>query len=204
MAYNFNFDLTRVSRSLFTEIAKFSDKRNVHRRIGDVAERLVKTFKIQELTGLPVSDALRVIEDLMVVYTKNLAERERFERTNNRALFLPHCSRKYMDNRCKARFIPEFSSYICQHCSADCLINKASRIGKERGYDVYVLPGGSCISKILGKRNYDGIVGVACAEEIQLGIKLLSRYGISYQAVPLIKNGCSGTKFALKTLEEIL
>ncbi len=204
MAYNFNFDLTRASQSLFTEIAKFSDKRNVHRKIGNVAERLVKTFKIQELTGLPVSDALRIIEDLMVVYTKNLAERERFERTNNRALLLPHCSRKYMDSRCKARFISEFSSYICQHCSDDCLINKASRIGKEKGYDVYVLPGGSCISKILGKRHYDGIVGVACAEEIQLGIKLLSRYEISYQAVPLIKNGCSGTKFNLQTLEEIL
>ncbi len=204
MPYKFTFDLSQFSQSLLKEIAKFSEKREIHKKIGKTARYLVKKFKVHRIIGLPVSDALMVIEDLIDTYVKNLAQRERFLKTSKRALLLPHCARKYMDRRCKARFHPDLAYYECMHCSPDCRINQASKLGEKKGYDVYVLPGGSCVRKILTRRKYEGVVGVACCEEIKLARKFLETLNMPAQAVPLIKNGCSGTKFSMETLEKTL
>lgn len=204
MAYRFTFDLSRFSRSFFKEVAKFSDKKGIHKKIGKSARYLVKKFKVHEIIGLPISDALTIVEDLIDTYVKNLTQRERFLKTNKRALLLPHCSRKYMDSRCKAKFNPRLSYYECAHCSPDCRVNKATTLAKSKGYDVYILPGGSCVKKILTKKRYEGVVGVACCEEIKLADKFLKLIDMPAQAVPLIKNGCSGTKFSIETLKNIL
>ena len=204
MAYKFNFDLTGLSQSLFREIARICDEKNVHRKIGSLSRRLVKKLRVQEVTGLPLSDALTLIEDLMNDYIENLAQKEDFQKTKKRALLLPHCSRKYMDNRCQAAFDPETSSYICAGCSSTCLIRQAVEVGKEKGYDIYILPGGSCIRKIIQKGRYDGVIGVACCEEINLARDLLKSFKIAIQSVPLIKNGCSNTSFNIETLKAIL
>lgn len=194
--------MSHLSQSLFKELARLSKKKNIHKKAGETARYLVKKFKVHELTGLPLSDAFTVMEDLVDSYVINIVNRETFLKTKKRALFLPHCSRKFMDNRCQAKFDTKTSSYTCARCSKDCLVNKATRLGKERGYDVYVLPGGSCIRKILPK--YNGIVGVACCDEIKLAWQILSSMNIPSQSVPLTKNGCSNTKFNLKTLERVL
>lgn len=204
MTYEFDFDLTKISRSFFRELAKFSDKNSIHRGVGNLAEDVVDRFNIQEATGVPVSDTLKVINDMMDIHAKNLSKEEDFRDSSDRALFLPHCARKYMDNRCEANFDDDLSSYRCQHCSEDCLINKATQMGEKRGYDVFVLPGGSCIPKIMNRRDYDGVVGVACSDEIQLGREYLEKLGVPYQGVPLLKNGCSGTEFNLDTFEQVL
>ncbi|MDI6691281.1 MAG: DUF116 domain-containing protein, partial [Candidatus Bathyarchaeota archaeon] len=86
----------------------------------------------------------------------------------------------------------------------DCLINRAVLLAEKKGYDVYILPGGSCVQKILKSRHYDGVVGVACGEEIRISGKALSDLGVAGQAVPLIKNGCANTIFNLETLSNVL
>ena len=169
MPYGFSFDLSQISKAFFKELARVATEKNMHRRIGDRARSLAEKFKIRELTGLDVSDALMVVEDLVDIYARNLSERKEFLRTTRRALFLPHCSRKYMDNRCQAKFDPEIPSYYCAQCSSDCLVNKATALGRERGYDVFVLAGSSCIPKILKKDAYEGVVGVACSQELKVG-----------------------------------
>ena len=204
MPYKFTFDLSRISRFFFTEITKISYQKGMHRRIGKTVHEVIKRFKIQEATGLNFSDAVLLLEDLIDIQARNLLEREKFVQTKKRALFLPHCARKYMDNRCKAVFNPNIPSYICAHCSPDCLINRAASFAEEKGYDVYILPGGSCIPKILQARRYEGVVGVACGEETKLGKKILENYGVVGQAVPLIKNGCANTSFNIETLFDIL
>lgn len=200
MPYKFTFDLSRISRFFFTEIAKIGYRKSMHKRVGKTTREMIKRFKIQETTGLNLSDAVLILEDLIDIQARNLLERERFLQTKRRALFLPHCSRKYMDNRCKAVFHANIPSYFCGHCSPDCLINKAVSFAEEKGYDVYILPGGSCIPKILQSKHYQGIVGVACGEEMRLGGEISQRMGIVGQAVPLIKNGCANTSFNIETL----
>jgi hypothetical protein len=204
MPYKFTFDLSRVPRFFFKEVARVSLQKGVHKKVGEIAQNMITRFKIQEATGLNLSDAVSLLEDLIDVEVTNIVERERFMQTRKRALFLPHCSRKYMDGRCKAVFDSTISSYVCAHCSPDCLVNKAVCIAEKKGYDVYVVPGGSCIPTILRNRHYDGVVGVACGQEIELSGEYLKASGLAGQAVPLLKNGCSNTVFNLESLAKTL
>jgi hypothetical protein len=204
MPYNFNFNLTRLSRSLFEEIVKVSSERGLHRRVCQKATYLVEKLKIPEVTGLPISDALTLVRDLIDVHAENLRQREKFLQTNKRVLFLPHCARKHMDARCRAFFDREMSSYRCRNCSSDCLINQAASLATEIGYDVYIVPGGSCIPRILHKMRYEGVVGVACCEEMKLALNYLKSANIACQGVPLTKNGCSNTEFNLESLKKVL
>lgn len=204
MPYSFNFDLSRISKSFFRELARVSQERKLHKRFGKKARNLAEKFRLAEITGLDVPSALQLVEDLVDVYVQNVSEREQFEKTKRRALFLPHCSRKYMDNRCQAVFDPYIPSYRCNHCSDDCLVNQATKLGENRSYDVYVLPGGSCVPEVLKKNHYEGIVGVACSQELKLGGDVLISMGLAGQAIPLIKNGCANTCFNFKSLEKIL
>jgi hypothetical protein len=204
MPYKFIFDLSRIPRFFFREITRASYQKDMYKKAGKTAQEMIKKFKIQEATGLNLSDALVLLEDLINLNARNLVEREKFVQTKKRALFLPHCSRKYMDNRCKATFEPDIPSYVCAHCSSDCLINKAVAIAKKKGYDTYVVPGGSCVPKILKTKGYEGAVGVACGEETKLSGEVLSSLGVSGQAIPLIKNGCANTVFNIETLLKTL
>ena len=204
MPYVFSFDLSHLSKSFFRELAKIAHEKNVHRRIGIKARKLAEKFMVREITGLEVSDALTLVEDLVDIYVRNISGKEKFQETRKRALLLPHCSRKHMDKRCKAHFDPKIPSYFCLSCSSDCLINVATKLGKKKGYDVYILPGGSCIPGILKKNYYDGIVGVGCSQELTMGGDYIQALGRIGQAVPLVKNGCANTQFNIETLERIL
>jgi hypothetical protein len=204
MPYRFTFDLSKVPRFFFAEIARISYEKGMHKSLFDTLQRVIKKFRIQEATGLNLSDAIVLIQDFIDVQAVNLMERKKFLQTKKRALLLPHCSRKYMDGRCKAAFDPSVPSYTCAHCSQDCLVNKADCLAKKKGYDVYVLPGGSCVSKILKSSKYEGVVGVACGEEIKISKAILDSSDVTAQAIPLIKNGCANTAFNLETLVKTL
>jgi len=204
MPYKFTFDLSPVPRFFFTELARINYQKGMHKTLFNTLQEMIKKFKIQEATGLDLTDAVVVIQDLIEVQTVNLIQRKKFLQTKKRALLLPHCSRKFMDGRCKAMFDSNIPSYVCAHCSPDCLVNKAEDFAKKKGYDVFVVPGGSCVTKILKSVNYEGVVGVACGEEVKLAGELLSEAGVAGQSIPLIKNGCSNTVFNMDTLAKTL
>jgi len=204
MPYKFTFDLSKLSRFFFEEMARVSYQRGIHKKVSNTVQAMIKKFKIQEATGLSLSDAVVLLQDFIDMYARNITEKEKFIHVKKKALFLPHCSRKYMDNRCKSTFDPNVPSYVCADCSKDCLINRATSIAKRRGYDVYVVPGGSCIPKILRNKGYEGAVGIACGEEAKLSGDLLEKMGVACQVVPLIKNGCANTVFEIDVLARTL
>ena len=204
MPYKFTFDLSKVPRFFFTEIARVSYHKGMHKTLLKNLQDIITKFRIQEATGLNLSDAVVLLQDFIEVQAVNLLERRRFLQAKKRALFLPHCSRKYMDSRCQAFFDASIPSYTCAHCSDDCLINKADRLAKKKGYDVYILPGSSCIPKILKTNRYEGVVGVACGEEIRMSVGALGSMNVAGQAIPLIKNGCANTAFNMETLVKVL
>ena len=204
MPYQFTFDLSKAPHLFFAEIARVSYQKGMHKTLLNTLQDIIKNCRIQEATGLNLSDAIVLMQDFIDLQAVNLMERRKFLESKKRVLLLPHCSRKYMDNRCKAFFDASIPSYTCAHCSPDCLVNKADKLGKKKGYDVYVVPGGSCISKILKSNSYEGVVGVACGEEVKLGLESLSRMNIAIQGVPLIKNGCANTAFNMDTLSKTL
>lgn len=204
MPYKFTFDLSPVPRFFFTELARINHHKGMTKTLFNTLQDMIKKFRIQEATGLNLADAVLVIQDLIDVQMGNLMERKKFLQTKKRALLLPHCSRKFMDGRCKAVFDETIPSYVCAHCSPDCLVNRAIGEATKKGYDVYVLPGGSCVAKILKSAKYEGVVGVACGEEIKLSGEILSETGVASQSIPLIKNGCSSTAFNMESLAKTL
>jgi len=204
MPYPFSFDLSTLSKAFFMELARMAEKRSLHKRLGERARYLARKFRIAELTGLEIGDALKVIEDLVDIYVRNLSQRSKFTESTKRAVILPHCSRKNMDNKCVARFDPEISSYSCGRCSSDCLVAQATELAKAKGYDVYVVPGGSGIHKIVEKHHYDAILGVACSEELILAANYLRMARIAGQGLPLTKNGCANTRFNVESYRNML
>ncbi len=204
MPYRFSFDLSKMSKTFFRELANIANQKGLHRKLGGQARHLAERFKIQEITGLEVSDALTLVEDLVDVYVRNLSETARFRKTRKRAVLLPHCARKYMDKRCQASFDPEIPSYSCKHCSEDCVINNATTLAEKSGYDVFVVPGSSCVPQILKKNSYEGVIGVACGHELKMAGYYLQQQGLAGQAIPLTKNGCANTKFSLETMKKIM
>ena len=204
MGYKFTFDFTNVSQSFFREIIKTAENTKIHKKIGYGISSLVKKFKIQEITGLDIQNLVEVVTDLVDIQIKNVIHRPTFIEAKKKALFLPQCLRKNTHGSCKATFKPEIPSHFCNACSSNCLVNRATVIGKQRGYDIYIIDGGSCIARIMERNSYDAVVGVACPPEIKLAENYLEELGIPSQGVPLTKNGCVFTKFNLESLEKIL
>jgi uncharacterized protein len=204
MPYKFTFDISKALQHFFIELAVIGNQMGMQKVIEKTLQELIKKFGIQEVSGLNIQDAVILIQDLLKMETLNLIEKQEFSQSKKRALFLPHCCRKYMDSRCQAVFEPTLSSYVCAHCSPDCYVNKAERLAKERGYDVYVLSGGSCMPNILKQKKYEGVVGVACGPEVVMSGEKLSSMGIAWQSVPLLKNGCANTIFNMETLVKVL
>ncbi len=204
MPYKFTFDISKAPQHFFVELAVIGNQMGMQKVLEKTLQGLIRKFKIQEVTGLNIQDAALLIQDLVKMQTLNLVQKEEFSRTKKRALLLPHCSRKYMDSRCQATFDPNLTSFICAHCSSDCYVNKAEHLAKEKGYDVYVLSGGSCMPKILKQNRYEGVVGVACGPEVVMSGEKLSSLGVAWQSVPLLKNGCANTIFNLESLVKVL
>ena len=204
MPYSFIYDLTHIPQKVSRQLFESAYEARLHKLLGSQAKRLVKVFKIDEATGLNLVDAITLVEDLIGVQVANKIQRDEFEQAQRRALLLPHCARSRMDRHCMADFLPDIPTYECKGCRESCLINQATTLGRTKGYDVYVVPGGACAEKILRNGKYDGVVGVACGMELKMALGLLKKLGIAGQGVFLTKNGCSNTNLNLRNLETIL
>jgi hypothetical protein len=204
MPYKFTFDISKAPQHFFIELAVIGNQLGMQKVFEKTLKELIRKFKIQEIAGLDIQDAVVLIQDLLKMQTLNLTQKQEFLKTEKRALFLPHCCRKYMDSRCQAIFETTLNSYVCAHCSPDCFVNKAETVAKGKGYDVYVLSGGSCVPNILKQKNYEGVVGVACGPEVAMSGEKLSSIGVAWQSIPLLKNGCANTFFNMETLIKTL
>jgi len=167
-------------------------------------KNLVRIFKLDKITGLDLAEAITLVEDFIQVQNENNLQREKFEKAQTKALLIPHCARSHMDRQCMADFNPEIPSYTCNYCQEDCLVNNVDKLGKEKGYDVYVIPGGSCAEKILRENKYKAVVGIACGSELKMALGLLKKLEIPGQGVILTKNGCANTKLNLESLKRVL
>jgi hypothetical protein len=204
LPYSFSYDLTRLSQNAVKQLLETACETGVTKLLSNNAKRLVKIFKLDQITGLNLAEAITLVEDFIQVQNANNLQRERFEKAENKALLIPHCARLHMDRQCMADFNPEIPSYTCKGCEEDCLVNQVIKCGKEKGYDVYVIPGGSCAEKILRDKKYNGVVGIACGSELKMALGLLKKLDIPGQGVILTKNGCANTKLNLDNLKKVL
>jgi hypothetical protein len=204
MPYSFLYDLSKIPVAVFKRAVRIAYKTQIHRSISEQVKDVIEKFNVEKLTGLNLTDAVLLLTDYIDVEIANMLNREKFRNANRKALFLPHCSRAHMDAECKAEFNHETPNYICKSCTPNCLINKASQIARKKGYDVYVVPGGSCIEKIIRQGGYEAVVGVACGMELRMAKQVVERLKIPAQGLFLTRNGCSNTTFNIQALEKIL
>jgi len=204
LPYSFSYDLTRLSQSAVKQLLETACETGVTKVLSNNAKKLVKILKLDQITGLNLAEAITLVEDFVEVQNANNLQRKKFEKAENKALLIPHCARTHMDRQCMADFDPEIPSYTCKGCQEDCLVNQVVKCGKEKGYDVYVIPGGSCAERILRDKKYNGVVGIACGSELKMALGLLKKLDIPGQGVILTKNGCANTKLNLENLKRVL
>ena len=87
MPYQFTFDLSKVPRFFFTEIALISYKKGIHKSFLKTLHDIIIKFRIQEVTGLNLSDALVLVEDLIDLHAVNRIERGNFSQTKKTCSF---------------------------------------------------------------------------------------------------------------------
>jgi hypothetical protein len=204
MPYSFIYDLNKVSQNTVNQLLETAYSTGVTKMLSSNAKRLVKLLKLDQLTGLNLAEAITLVEDYLEVQNANNLQREKFVKAEKKALLIPHCARYHMDRQCMADFNPEIPSYKCNCCQDDCVVNNVVKLGKERGYDCYIIPGGSCAEKILKDTNYNAVVGIACGAELKMALELLEKLEIPGQGVMLTKNGCANTKLNLDILRKVL
>ncbi|MCD6434120.1 MAG: DUF116 domain-containing protein [Candidatus Diapherotrites archaeon] len=168
--------------------------------MADRIKRAVAEF-LDVTTNLDISEATQVVAQKLGLnerwtkYThiefRNKLNELAFRETplEKRAVFLPHCIRK--QNKCKGKY-GKFG-LECKGCGA-CQIAELIRISKEIGYkDIFVVPGGSMVIKIIKKIKPKAALGVACYNELNLAFNALRKLGVAAQGVLLLKEGCSET-----------
>ena len=78
MPYKFTFDLSKLPRFFFSEIAIISYQKGMHKTFLNTLKGIIKRFKIQEATGLNLSDAVVLLQDLIDLHGINLTQRNKF------------------------------------------------------------------------------------------------------------------------------
>ncbi|MFP3946601.1 MAG: DUF116 domain-containing protein [Archaeoglobaceae archaeon] len=143
--------------------------------------------------------------DHIYIAVKNRAYYDSFSKIpfHKRAIFLPACLR---DKNCEAELTEE--GYVCQKCGR-CVIAEIVETAEDLGYrEIYIVPGGSLVAKILKdrtrKEKVEGAVGVACHTELAEASEKLSMWKLPHQCVPLLKSGCVNTLVDPKEVKYVL
>ena len=120
----------------------------------------------------------------------NRAFRKEFEKRSRKALLLPGCMRLTAGTKCKAQNTNLGSK--CIGCSKSCNVHCLTNMGKEYGFEVYVISHeSSALSKSTREdRDELGIVGVACVLNLVLGGWKAESLGVPAQCVLLDYSSC--------------
>jgi uncharacterized protein len=100
----------------------------------------------------------------------NRAWRDEFLNTKRKAVLVPACMRTKNNFHCK--WVYNGIDYSCTGCTKGCHVNQLTKIGKEVGFDVFMIPHSTDFTKWLSKRAGNkevGIIGVTCALNLMTG-----------------------------------
>lgn len=123
----------------------------------------------------------------------NRVFRKAFVQTREKLLLLPACMRLLPSSRCGG--VVGKAGVVCTGCQEGCMVSKLTKLGKEYGFRVLVVPHESSISASRGDQPFlsqdTGVIGVACVLNLISGGWMLQEMGIPAQCVLLDYCGCS-------------
>ena len=125
-----------------------------------------------------------------IVQKRNKLYEEKFKQLPNKdkAIFLPHCLRH---QECPAKI--GSVGLECIKCGR-CKIGEFKDKAEKAGYNLFVVPGGSLVKKIISNNNFKAVLGVACNVELEQAFDMLKKEKIISLAIPLLKDGCVNTE----------
>lgn len=128
------------------------------------------------------------VSDEVFVELNNLNNLDAFEgEEGDVAVFMPHCLR-HPDHCIAEKTENGFDCKSCMECEIGVVQEELDGVA-----DVYMVPGGGMVRKILSREDYSTVVGVACFPELELGKKLTDSLGMPTQMVALEEAGCQDT-----------
>jgi uncharacterized protein len=122
----------------------------------------------------------------------NRAFRVKFLNTSKKLILIPACMRILPTSRCKA--VNSEKGLFCMGCTSECSVNRLTKLGKECGFNVMIVPHESSISAIGNSNPFTisdtGVIGVACTINLISGGWMLQDMKIPAQCVLLDYCGC--------------
>ena len=136
-----------------------------------------------------------LIDDI-AIKVRNDLNKEQYKKipADKTLIFLPHCLRH---KDCPATLQKE--GLNCTECGL-CSIGVIKKKAEPLGYKLYIVPGSSFVKKIVMENKFQAILGVACHEDLNQMMMLLSDF--YPQGVLLEKTGCFETKVNIKKVFE--
>ena len=132
----------------------------------------------------------------------NLIEKFKALPNDSKVIFLPHCLRS---PDCRAKNTD--SGIVCEECGR-CSICSFKKEAEKKGISVFIVPGASLVMKIIEKNKVRGVVGVACAPELEQAFKqwdiLIRERKIIPVTVQLLRDGCVNTDVEWDRLYELI
>lgn len=113
-------------------------------------------------------------------------------------LFLPRCLR---ETGCRAEEKKDVG-LVCELCNESCQIFQIKNWAEGYQFEVFIVTGGSLVSKLVAKHRPKRIFRVACQKEINLITNdgLPKNLTIDYE--PLTVDGCIETKVDLEKIKD--
>lgn len=116
-----------------------------------------------------------------------------------RLLLLPHCLRDMASCRATRRG----GAVVCGRCMK-CAIGRLTERAEQLGYQTLVAEGMPDLVRVLIGGGIDAMLGVACLDSLEESFVRVQNFGMPFAAVPLLRDGCSGTEVELEVVEEIM
>lgn len=136
--------------------------------------------------------------DNMSIEIRNDINKKKFQQipAKETLIFLPHCLRH---RDCPATLQKDGVNCTC--CGL-CSIGVIKKKAEPKGYKLYIVPGSSFVKKIVRENKFKAVVGVACHEDLNQIMMLLSDF--CPQGTLLKKTGCYETKVDVSEVLKII
>lgn len=155
--------------------------------------------KLEQLAAKMGVDEKELLQ--LYVDTKNNASKKKFAATpySERILLLPQCLRS---RDCHAE-LKEYG-YECVECGKRS-ISEITHQAKKLGYkNIFIIPRGSVVTKIVNKGKPKACLGVSCLKELVLGSFVCEKLGVVPQGIALLRDGCVETAVNWKKVNNVL
>lgn len=140
--------------------------------------------------------------DIVCTEARNMILKKRFDKTPyaKRIVILPQCLR---NRDCPTRFDSVKGSQ-CVKCGK-CKIKDITLKAEELGYiGAYIAPGSRFVKRILKSMKPEAALAVACPNEVNLAMLMITDMGIDCQGVILSAGGCVETDVELEKVFEAM